>query len=133
MAPAFNPRIIHTMLHVADMARSLAFYRDVLGMEIKVERKNAETGHHNVFLGYPAERASAELELTSYRDKGAFEHGEGYGHIGMAVDDCAAACAYLAEHGALISRPPKTMPSGSVLAFVRDPDGYEIELIQPAR
>lgn len=131
MEPGFNPRIVHTMLHVTDMSRALAFYRDVLGMEVKVERLNRETGHHNVFLGFPASRGGAELELTSYADRESYAKGDAYGHIGMEVDDCVQACAYLSAHGGTVTREPKTMPSGTVIAFVTDPEGYAIELIQP--
>jgi len=132
MELGFSPRIIHTMLHVVDMPRALAFYCGVLAMEVKVERKNPDTGHHNIFLGYPDSRHSAELELTAYEDRDSYEKGDAYGHIGMAVDDCAAACEYFRSHGVAVVREPKTMPSGAVIAFIEDPEGYQIEVIQPA-
>lgn len=132
MPAGFHPRIVHTMLHVVDMDRALAFYRDLLGMEILVERANAETGHRNVFLGFPESRRSAEIELTSYADRTAYEKGDAYGHIGMSVDDCTAACHYFRDHGVAVTREPRTMPSGAVIAFIEDPEGYPIEVIQPA-
>lgn len=132
MAPGFSPRIVHTMLHVVDMERALGFYRDLLGMTVLVERRNVQTGHWNVFLGFSESRRSAEIELTAYADRGAYEKGDAYGHIGMSVDNCEAACRYFRDNGIAVTRDPKTMPSGAVIAFIEDPEGYPIEVIQPA-
>ncbi len=127
-----RPRLIHTMLHVTDMDRSLAFYCGTLGMSVAVERENKETGHRNVFLGFPAGNGGAELELTSYRDRTGYTHGDAYGHVGLGVEDCAAACAFFAAQGVEVVRDPKVMPSGAVIAFIVDPDGYQLEVVQPA-
>ena len=131
LAP-LRPHLIHTMLHVIDMKRSLDFYCGILGMEIRVERHDDETGHHNIFLGFPGESEGAELELTSYRDRTHYDHGDAYGHVGLGVTDCRAACAHFAARGVAILREPKDMPSGAVIAFIADPNGYRLEIVQPA-
>lgn len=127
-----NGRVLHTMLHVADMDRTLAFYCDVLGMSVQVARENKETGHRNVFVGYGPQTTHALIEFVSYRDRPAYEHGDGYGHIALGVEDCRAACAYFEAAGVPVTREPRVAPSGAVIAFIADPDGYQMEIVQAA-
>jgi lactoylglutathione lyase len=120
------------MLHVADMDRTLAFYCDVLGMEVQVARENKATGHRNVFVGYGPQETHALVEFVSYRDRPAYEHGNGFGHVALGVADCRAACGYFADRGVAVTREPRVAPSGAVIAFVADPDGYQLEIVQSA-
>lgn len=123
-------RLVHAMLRVADMDRALGFYCGVLGADIAFERPIGRDGR-NVFLSLGDQAGAAQIELTS--DAGLdHRHGDGCGHLGVAVADCAAACAIAAARGVPILRPPRRMASGAVIAFVADPDGHAIELIQPA-
>ena len=124
-------RLIHTMLYVADLERTLGFYCGLLGMSVQVDRSDPGGGRGNVFVGYGPERTSTLLEFVSEPGRQVM-HGVDYGHVGLEVSDVEAACAALATAGALL-RAPRRMPSGSVIAFAKDPDGYEIELVQFAR
>lgn len=123
-------RILHTMLRVGDLEKSVAFYTDVLGMH-EIRRKEYPEGRFtNVFVGYQPESEGAALELTYNWDQSAYELGTGYGHVALAVDDVYAACERIRERGGKITREPGPMKHGStVLAFVEDPDGYKIELL----
>lgn len=123
-------RILHTMIRVGDLDRSLAFYTGVLGMR-ELRRKDYPDGRFtNVFVGYQDEQDGAALELTWNWDTSAYDLGNGYGHIALEVDDVYAACERIRERGGRIVREPGPMKHGStVLAFVEDPDGYRIELL----
>lgn len=123
-------RILHTMIRVGDLERSIAFYTDVLGMRL-LRRKDYPDGRFtNVFVGYQDEQDGAALELTYNWDTDAYELGNGYGHIALAVEDVYAACERIRERGGRISREPGPMKHGTtILAFVEDPDGYKIELL----
>ncbi len=125
-------RLMHTMLHVSDMDRALAFYCGLMGMQVTVSRENPATQHRNAFVGYGPYDTTAQIELVSYGVGRSYDKGDGFGHLAIGVEDVAATCAHLRAHGAVISHEPKTVPSGAQIAFVQDPDGYEIELIQPA-
>lgn len=118
------------MLRVTDLERSIEFYTSVLGMSL-LRRKDYPDGRFTLaFLGYGPEAESACLELTHNWDTDHYELGEGYGHIALAVDDVYAACERIRAAGGQISREPGPMKHGStILAFVRDPDGYAIELL----
>jgi len=124
-------RLLHTMLRVGDLERSLAFYTDVLGMRL-LRRKDYPDGRFTLaFVGYGDESETAVLELTHNWDTSSYEIGTGYGHIALGVEDIHATCEAMAAKGGRVVRPPGPMKHGStVIAFVEDPDGYKVELIQ---
>lgn len=124
-------RILHTMLRVADLERALHFYTTVLGMRL-LRRKDYPDGRFTLaFVGYQDESEGAVLELTWNWDTHGYELGDAYGHIALGVDDVYAACERIRAAGGEIVREPGPMKHGrTVLAFVKDPDGYKIELLQ---
>lgn len=126
---ALKGRLVHTMLHVADMERTLAFYCGLFGMQVLVARENPATGHRNVFVGHGP--AAPQIEFTSYAGREEYAKGEAFGHVAFEVEDCVQACAVLAGQGVRVTREPRQAPSGAMIAFIEDPDGYAIELIQP--
>lgn len=123
--------LVHTMLRVGDLERSIAFYRDVLGMKLR-ERKNFPDGKFTLaFLGYGQNPGHAEIELTYNWGVTTYEIGTAFGHIALAVDDAYSACERIRAAGGKITREPGPMKHGTtVIAFVQDPDGYKIELIE---
>lgn len=123
-------RLLHTMLRVGNLDKSIAFYKDVLGMEL-LRRKDFPEGRFTLaFLGYAPESDSTVLELTHNWDTEEYELGSAYGHIAIQVDDVYQACNVIREKGGVITREPGPMKHGStILAFCRDPDGYSIELL----
>jgi lactoylglutathione lyase len=124
-------RILHTMIRVGDLARSLAFYTEVLGMRELRRRDYPEGRFTNCFVGYDDESRSAVLELTHNWDTKSYEHGSGYGHVAIEVDDAYKACEEITRRGGNVTRPAGPMKHGTtVIAFVEDPDGYKIELVQ---
>jgi lactoylglutathione lyase len=125
-------RFLHTMLRVFDLEKSLAFYTGHLGMKL-LRRADFESGRFTLaFIGYGEESDHTVLELThNWDQKEPYEIGTAYGHIALGVDDIYGTCEKLAAAGVPIPRPPGPMKHGStVIAFVQDPDGYKIELIQ---
>jgi lactoylglutathione lyase len=124
-------RLLHTMLRVGDLERSIHFYCDVLGMKL-LRRKDYPEGKFTLaFVGYGDESTTAVLELTYNWDRDRYQIGDGYGHVALGVDDIHATCARLREAGARITREPGPMKHGTtVIAFLDDPDGYKIELIE---
>jgi lactoylglutathione lyase len=124
-------RLLHTMLRVGDLERSIRFYCDVLGMKL-LRRKDYPEGKFTLaFVGYGDESTTAVLELTHNWDRDHYQLGDGYGHVALGVDDIHATCARLREAGARITREPGPMKHGTtVIAFLDDPDGYKIELIE---
>jgi lactoylglutathione lyase len=124
-------RILHTMLRVGDLDRSLAFYTEVLGMTL-LRRKDYPDGRFTLaFVGYGPEDSTAVLELTHNWDTARYELGGGFGHIAVEVDDAYAACDAVTAKGGKVTRPAGPMKHGTtVIAFVEDPDGYKIEFIQ---
>lgn len=124
-------RFLHTMVRITDAARSRAFY-EALGMEFRRESdivRNGELEATLYFFAFPGDEP--ELELTLNHDGRSYELGTGYGHIAIAVSDMTATLARLAEKGIEPERPPyQVRAGGSWIAFVRDPDGYRIELIE---
>ena len=126
-------RLLHTMLRVGDLDRSLTFYTEVLGMRL-LRRKDYPDGRFTLaFVGYGDESDTAVLELTHNWDTSSYEIGTGYGHIALGVDDIHATCEAMAAKGGRVVRPPGAMKHGTtVIAFVEDPDGYKVELIQRA-
>jgi lactoylglutathione lyase len=124
-------RLLHTMLRVGDLERSLRFYCDVLGMKL-LRRRDYPSGRFTLaFVGYGDEADHTVIELTHNWDTQSYEMGTGFGHVAVGVDDIYRRCEELRQKGARIVREPGPMKHGSTpIAFVEDPDGYRIELIQ---
>ena len=124
-------RIIHTMLRVTDLERSLAFYTEVMGMRL-LRRQDYPAGRFTLaFIGYAEEADSAVIELTHNWDTDHYELGNGFGHIAISVDDIHQTCEQVRARGGVITREPGPMKHGhTVIAFIRDPDGYALELIE---
>ncbi len=121
------------MLRVGDLDRSLRFYTEVLGMQL-LRRKDYPSGRFTLaFVGYGEESDTTVLELTHNWDQNQYELGEGYGHIALGVEDIQSTCLTISKRGGRVVREPGPMQHGStVIAFVEDPDGYKVELIQLA-
>ena len=126
-------RILHTMLRVGDLERSIDFYTNVLGMRLLRKTDRPDQKYTLAFVGYGDERAHAVLELTYNYGVSTYDIGAGYGHVAIAVPDAAAACAAVRAKGGKVTREAGPVKGGtSVIAFVQDPDGYKIELIESA-
>lgn len=127
-------RILHTMLRVGDLDKSIAFYTEVLGMQL-LRRKDYPDGKFTLaFVGYGNEAENSVIELTHNWDTASYDLGNGYGHIALEVPDVYQACENIRARGGKITREPGPMMHGdSILAFVEDPDGYKIELLSPSR
>jgi lactoylglutathione lyase len=127
-------RILHTMLRVGDLQRSLEFYTGVLGMKL-LRRQDYPDGRFTLaFVGYGDESETAVLELTHNWDTKAYEIGTGYGHIAVEVEDAYKACDEVKKRGGRVTREAGPMKHGTtVIAFVEDTDGYKIEFIQKPR
>ena len=124
-------RILHTMLRVGDLQRSIDFYTKVLGMQLLRTTDRPEQKYTLAFVGYGDEREHAVLELTYNYGVDRYELGTAYGHIAIAVPDAYAACDRIARPAATSPRAAGPVQGGTtVIAFVTDPDGYKIELIQ---
>lgn len=123
-------RLLHTMLRVVDLEKSLAFYTQVLGMQL-LRRKDYPEGRFTLaFVGYGAEHEGAVIELTHNWDTTSYELGNAYGHIALEVDDVYQACERIKAAGGKVTREAGPMKHGTtILAFVEDPDGYKIELL----
>ncbi len=127
-------RILHTMLRVGNLPRSIAFYTEVLGMTLLRQHDFPEGKFTLAFVGHQSERDGAVIELTYNYGVESYALGSGYGHIAIEVDDAAAACARTRARGGKVVREAGPMQHGStVIAFVEDPDGYKIEFIQAKR
>ena len=124
-------RILHTMIRVGDLDRSIKFYTEVLGMRV-LRRKDYPDGRFtNTFVGYDDESSAAVLELTHNWDTKSYDLGNGYGHVAIAVEDAYKACEEIKKRGGKVTREAGPMKHGTtVIAFAEDPDGYKIELIQ---
>lgn len=124
-------RILHTMLRVGDLQRSIDFYTKVLGMKLLRTTENPEYKYTLAFVGYGSNPDHAELELTYNHGVDKYEMGSAYGHIAIGVDDACRACEAVKTQGGNVTREPGPVKGGtSVIAFVQDPDGYKIELIE---
>ncbi|MCY1160296.1 Lactoylglutathione lyase [compost metagenome] len=124
-------RMLHTMLRVGNLEQSLAFYTEVLGMTLLRKRDYEEGRFTLAFVGYGDEENHTVLELTHNWDTTSYELGNAYGHIAIAVDDAYLACEEIKARGGKVVREAGPMKGGiTVIAFVEDPDGYKIELIQ---
>ena len=124
-------RILHTMLRVGDLEKSIAFYTEVLGMKV-LRRKDYPEGRFTLaFVGYQDEAEGTVLELTHNWDTSKYDLGTGYGHIAIEVDNAYQACEEVKKRGGKVTREAGPMKHGvTVIAFVEDSDGYKIEFIQ---
>ncbi|MDD2915138.1 MAG: lactoylglutathione lyase [Gallionella sp.] len=124
-------RILHTMIRCGDLDRSIDFYTNVLGMQL-LRRKDYPEGKFTLaFVGYGDESEQAAIELTYNWGVDSYEMGSGFGHVAIEVDDAYAACDEIKRRGGTVTREAGPMKGGTtVIAFVCDPDGYKIELIQ---
>ena len=122
-------RLMHAMLRVADMDRTLAFYCGALGMSVQMSRTDAN-GYRNVFVGYGPAASTTLLEFGCTPGVASYEKGTAFDHVAFEVGDLAAACAGLRAKGVKIIRDIKTAQSGALIAIIEDPDGYRIELVQ---
>jgi lactoylglutathione lyase len=126
-------RLLHTMLRVGDLQRSIDFYTRVLGMRLLRTTDRPEQQYSLAFVGYGDEREHAVLELTYNYGVASYELGTAFGHIAIAVPDAYAACDAIRAAGGKVTREAGPVKGGAtVIAFVTDPDGYKIELIQAA-
>ncbi len=136
-ASVIPARILYTMVRVSDLDRSIAFYRDALGMR-EVRRETFTEGRFTlVFMGYGDDPSGVTIELTYNWDETSYQHGTGYGYTALEVADIHAACKRLAKMGVKIVRTPGPMTFAvdetgerENIAFIEDPDGYRVELIE---
>lgn len=124
-------RLLHTMLRVGDLDASIQFYTDIMGMRL-LRKKDYPGGEFTLaFLGYGDESDTTVLELTHNWNTKSYDLGDGFGHIAIAVDNAYEACDKIKQQGGKVAREAGPMKhGGSVIAFVEDPDGYKIELIE---
>ena len=126
-----DARILHTMIRVTDLDKSIDFYTNVLGMSVLRRSDNSEYKYSLVFIGYGDESQGAVIELTHNWDVNEYDLGSAFGHIALGLDDIYSACETIKAAGGNVSREPGPVKGGSThIAFVKDPDGYMIELIQ---
>ncbi|EHC3158914.1 lactoylglutathione lyase [Salmonella enterica subsp. enterica serovar Cerro] len=124
-------RLLHTMLRVGDLQRSIAFYTNVLGMKLLRTSENPEYKYSLAFVGYGPETEEAVIELTYNWGVESYDMGNAYGHIALSVDNAAEACERIRQNGGNVTREAGPVKGGStIIAFVEDPDGYKIELIE---
>jgi lactoylglutathione lyase len=126
-------KILHTMLRVGDLERSIDFYTRSLGMTLLRTTERPEQHYSLAFVGYGAGNAdgNAEIELTYNHGVGGYELGTAFGHLAIGVDDIARTCERVRENGGAVTRAPGPVKGGStIIAFVEDPDRYKIELIE---
>ncbi len=123
-------RLLHTMLRVVDLKKSIHFYTEILGMTLIRQKDYPEGKFTLAFVGYEDESSGSVIELTHNWESDQYELGNGFGHIAIQVDDVYQACDRIRNAGGEITREPGPMKHGStILAFVKDPDGYMIELL----
>jgi lactoylglutathione lyase len=124
-------RFLHTMLRVGDLQRSIDFYTGVMGMKLLRRTERPEQKYSLAFVGYGANPEQAEIELTYNHGVSSYELGTAYGHIAIGVADAAATCEKIRSGGGTVTREAGPVKGGAtVIAFVADPDGYKIELIE---
>ena len=124
-------RMLHTMIRVGDLDRSITFYTEVLGMNL-IRKVDFPGGRFtNAFVGYGLESETAVMELTHNWDTNSYDLGNGYGHVAISVTNAREACEKVKARGGRVTREAGPMKHGStIIAFVEDPDGYKIELIE---
>jgi lactoylglutathione lyase len=124
-------RILHTMLRVGDLQRSIDFYTNVLGMKLLRTTDRPDQKYTLAFVGYGKNPEHAELELTYNYGVDKYEHGSAYGHIAIAVDNAQKTCESVRARGGMVTREAGPVKGGStIIAFIQDPDGYKLELIE---
>ena len=124
-------RMLHTMIRVGDLQRSIDFYTQVLGMKLLRQSEYPSGRFTNTFVGYDDESKTSVLELTYNWDTKTYDMGNGYGHVAIEVDDAYKTCEEVKKRGGKVTREPGPMKHGTtVIAFVEDPDGYKIEFVQ---
>lgn len=124
-------QFLHTMLRVGDLERSISFYTTVLGMKLLRRKSNPSYHYETAFLAYAANPEQAELELTYNEGVTHYDLGTAYGHIAIGVADIQKSCDHIRSLGGKITREPGPVKGGStIIAFIEDPDGYKIELIE---
>ena len=124
-------RLLHTMLRVGNLQRSIDFYTKVMGMTLLRTSENPEYKYSLAFIGYGPETTHTVLELTYNHGVDSYDLGSAYGHIAIEVDDAAAACERIRQAGGKVTREAGPVKGGTtVIAFVEDPDGYKVELIE---
>jgi lactoylglutathione lyase len=126
-------RLAHTMIRVRDLEKSLDFYTRILGMQVLRQKEYPGGKFTNTFVGYGPEETHPAIELTyNWDQEEPYDMGNGWGHVALEVPDVYAACEALQSAGANITRAPGPMKNGTrVIAFVEDPDGYKVELLEP--
>lgn len=126
-----NNRILHTMLRVGNLDTSIEFYTNIMGMKLLRKSDNSDYKYTLAFVGYCDESEGAVLELTYNWGQDSYDLGDGYGHVAIGVDDIYTTCDNIKAAGGTVSREPGPVKGGTThIAFVQDPDGYKIELIQ---
>ena len=124
-------RLLHTMLRVGDLQRSIDFYTQAMGMQLLRTTHRPDQQYDMAFVGYGSNPEHAEIELTYNYGVTSYDLGTAYGHIAIGVSDVVATCEAIRQAGGTITREPGPVKGGSTfIAFVQDPDGYKIELIQ---
>ncbi|HFK2133088.1 TPA: lactoylglutathione lyase [Proteus mirabilis] len=124
-------RVLHTMIRVGDLQRSIDFYTKVLGMQLLRTSENEEYKYSLAFVGYGDESSGAVIELTYNWGVTSYEMGTAFGHVALGVDDVAATCEAIRKAGGNVTREAGPVKGGTtIIAFVEDPDGYKIELIE---
>ncbi|MCG7588095.1 lactoylglutathione lyase [Photobacterium sp. OFAV2-7] len=127
-------KFLHTMIRVTDLDQSIEFYTKVLGMSVLDRTENTEYRYTLVFVGYEDQPEGTTIELTYNWDTNQYEMGNAFGHLALGVDDIYAACDKIKAQGGNITREPGPVKGGSThIAFITDPDGYQIELIQVSK
>lgn len=125
-------RLLHTMLRVGDLQASIAFYTEILGMKLLRQKDYPDGRFTNAFIGYGDENSNSAIELTHNWDTSRYDLGNGFGHLAIEVDDVYAAAEKIRATGGKILREAGPMNAGTtIIAFVEDPDGYQIELLAP--
>ena len=124
-------QLLHTMLRVKNLEDSIAFYTEILGMNLLRQSENKEYEYTLAFVGYGSEEDHSVIELTYNWGKTEYEHGDAFGHIAIGVEDIYGICEQIKQKGGDVYRAPGPVKGGkTIIAFVRDPNGYAIELIQ---
>ena len=124
-------KFLHTMIRVADLDQSIAFYTKVLGMSVLDRSENSEYRYTLVFVGYENQAGGTTIELTYNWDTKQYDLGNAFGHLALGADDIYATCDNIKALGGKVTREPGPVKGGSThIAFITDPDGYQIELIQ---
>ncbi|WP_409310801.1 lactoylglutathione lyase [Pectobacterium sp. B1J-3] len=127
-------RLLHTMLRVGDLQRSIDFYTNILGMRVLRTSENTEYKYTLAFVGYTEESEGAVIELTYNWGVENYDIGSAFGHIALGVDDVAATCDRIRKAGGNVTREAGPVKGGTtIIAFIEDPDGYKIELIENAQ